>query len=501
MTEQKKEIEIEKELQSLSLPVLKFSLTSEEDKLLVPLFMLGKFYHPQYGEIEYTEKDYIDIKNNIVNNVLGFTPYITHGHINSSNQEEEYVEQVKLEALSTDAELKRGEFKDVFLKDNIVYGLVNNINPNTKKLIKSKEYEFASGEFIKNFIDKKSGKNLGTVLFRTALTNAPFMPFDDKKLQLLSQRGEESLQNDTNFMVKLQEDNELESLIYMSEKDEMKNEVLSTAAATEEKVEVEVKDEIPNNEVEKEVEEVVEEKVVETEVEEKAEEKEVEKVVETKVEEKMEEVNEIKQEEVSNKETVSFESSQSVEDQINDQSKINPDNQSENMSEELNSLKLDFSQQLENIKSLYEEQFKALKEASETQVETLKSTISELTNKLTHQEQMAHQFSASLANKRKQERYNRMAQQGVTPAIIEKFSTLESAIEGASIDKKVLKFSTSEGTEEELNILDSLESILIDATKAPSNISVHRFGQTEFQSEGLAAELQEYVKRSKEIKK
>lgn len=454
-----------------SLPVLKFSLTAEQDKLLVPLFLLGKFYHPTYGEVEYTYQDYLDVKNNLHSDRLGFKPYITHGHVHSSSDSDKYVEQVKLEALSTDAQLKRGEFVDVLIKDNVVYGLATDLNPDTKQFIESGQYEFASGEFIKNFTDKTTGENVGTVMFRTALTNAPFMPFKDKKLQLLSTDADKSLQTDTCFVVKLQQDENLSDIVMpdieeMDVKTEEQPVVEETTVAAEEPA-VSVQEESAPV-VEEEAVETEEEPAVLSELDEQSDPEPVAEFVAVKTEEVLPVENE----------------------------PLTSESDSNKMMQEIDAIKQEFTSQLAALKEAYDIQRKALEDATKTQVQSLNSTIEELTAKLTQQENLAHQFSMTMAEKAKKERYNRMASQGVAPALIEKFSTLEAALTGASIQGKVLKFSTTDGGSEDVAILDSIEELLVEASRTKANVSIHRFGQSEFESDSLVAELKAIASRA-----
>ena len=464
-------------------PILKFSMTSEKDKLLVPLFLLGKFYHPSYGEVEYTQKDYLDIKRNLKENSLGFKPYITHGHIKSSRDSDKYVKQAKLEALSTDAELKRGEFVDVVLQDNVVYGLATNLHPDTKEFIESKQYEFASGEFMKNFTDKETGKNLGTVMFRTALTNAPFMPFKDKKLQLFSTKAESPL-NDCTFVVKLQEDNELTNTV-MPENEANVVEKNSTAAAVAGEAAVAIEETLVAEQEVKE--ESVDESSETPAVKEKAfsESEKVEEVTVAETEIKPEQEEKPEVEELS-----TAAPTEKVEDKTLESTPPTND-----MTKELDSIRSEFASQLEAMKEAYETNVAALKESATTQISSLNQTIESLNQKLTEQESLAHQFSTAMAEKAKKERYERMASRGVTPALIEKYSLLESALSGASISNKVLKFSTSEGETQEANLLDSLEDLLVEASLTKSNVSVHRFGQSEFESNDLISDLKRIANR------
>jgi hypothetical protein len=145
-----------------------------ETKAKIPLLIKGNWHVPGYGVMKVTDS-YIDtLKENYKSNVLGFKPYATLGHPTDSP-----------DPASIDGQRKRGDLEDIIVEDNIVYG-VYDINEETYNLIKNGDYEYSSPEISQNFRDKVSGKLLGPTLLRTALTNAPFMPFNENKSVLLS---------------------------------------------------------------------------------------------------------------------------------------------------------------------------------------------------------------------------------------------------------------------------------------------------------------------------
>lgn len=151
-----------------------------ETKAKIPLLIKGNWHVPGYGVMKVTDS-YIDtLKENYKSNVLGFKPYATLGHPTDSP-----------DPASIDGERKRGDLEDLIVEDNILYG-VYNINSETYNLIRDGEYQYSSPEIQQNFKDKATGKLLGPTLLRTALTNAPFMPFNDNKIVALSQNGNDS---------------------------------------------------------------------------------------------------------------------------------------------------------------------------------------------------------------------------------------------------------------------------------------------------------------------
>lgn len=150
-----------------------------ETKAKIPLLIKGNWHVPGFGLMSVTD-EYIDtLTNNFKSNVLGFKPYATLGHPIDSP-----------DPASIDGDRKRGDLEDIVKEGNIVYGIYN-INKETYDLLKNGEYEYSSPEIQQNFKDKQTGKVIGPTLLRTALTNAPFMPFNDSKAVLLSQKSNE----------------------------------------------------------------------------------------------------------------------------------------------------------------------------------------------------------------------------------------------------------------------------------------------------------------------
>jgi hypothetical protein len=130
--------------------------------LKIPVAKLGSWVHPVYKRVEFTQRDFDEMIRNFKNNVLGFPPYCRYGHSKYPN--------------SVDAEPSVGEVKALIQEGNVLYAIVEPNNEETVEEIRTKKYRFSSPELTRNFIDKNTGKNVGTVLTAIALTNAPFLP-------------------------------------------------------------------------------------------------------------------------------------------------------------------------------------------------------------------------------------------------------------------------------------------------------------------------------------
>jgi hypothetical protein len=145
------------------------------NKAKIPILLKGNWHVPGYGPLLVTDS-YIDkVIENFNSNVLGFKPYATLGHLTDSPDPE-----------SVDGERKRGDLQEIIKEGDVVYGLYD-INSETYNLIKNGDYQYSSPEIQDNFRDKRTGEVIGPTLLRTALTNAPFMPFNDHKIVTLSQ--------------------------------------------------------------------------------------------------------------------------------------------------------------------------------------------------------------------------------------------------------------------------------------------------------------------------
>jgi hypothetical protein len=141
--------------------------------LKVPIAMVGSWAHPRYGKVAFTGEDLDTAITNFEMGVLGFEPHLTFGHLDE-------------EPNSTDSARKRGNLKYLMRDGDTLDGYFK-VPPGTAEAVADGEYEYSSGEFIRDFMDKVSGKSRGMVISRVALTNTPFLPWGEEgKVQLLS---------------------------------------------------------------------------------------------------------------------------------------------------------------------------------------------------------------------------------------------------------------------------------------------------------------------------
>lgn len=166
-----------------------------EDTLKVPLARKGRWKHDKYGVVSFDDADFEKSISNYQSNVLGFEPYITFGHLNDKDPS------------ATDAELKKGDLSLLYVEDDVFYGNFK-AKPEAIALVANNDYEYSSAEFVRNMTNKVSGENMGTAFHRVALTNSPFIPFNDNDVTY-EKLSIDSSQNVTPFVIKLSINNEI----------------------------------------------------------------------------------------------------------------------------------------------------------------------------------------------------------------------------------------------------------------------------------------------------
>lgn len=376
----------------------------------IPVAKKGEFHHRSYGKIHFSEKDYEDIKRNFEDDVLGFNPYATQGHLRQEFEtESEYLDQI----LSTDAQLKKGNLLTLEEEEDILWATYK-VKDSTYELLKNGELEYSSGEFIRNFIDKKTGKNLGTVLARTALTNAPFIPFKDKKIQTLSQSTDNSSHSVENFVFKL----------------------------STESIQTDLAEEV--NSINEEVQETPQE------------------LDKANTELPTEPINDNNKNPTMSTETLPIE-------------EIKIDKPSEVSGFDLTELVKQATLKVsEEVTAKYDEILSKsglVIDALSAKNEELTAKLAELTSKFVTQDQAVQAFSNSISFQEKQARNNELVRQGVAPAQVEKFSLIVDALEVAGASKNVIQLSTSVvengqqvSKQVDKGISEAIKELLVDAT-------------------------------------
>jgi len=335
--------------------------------------------------------------------VLGFTPYITYGHPTNLPYE------------SVDAELKKGDLTGWEEKDDVLFGLFD-AKEDVVSLINNKDYEYSSGEFLRNYKDKFTGQNKGTVLMRVALTNSPFIPFGDTKVEALSTNAnstQDCLPKPISYVIKLSTD-------------------------IQENINTPIKEDLP----EINMSEVKTPDQLATEV--------VEKLIP--------EIKEVKPEvsvaPVEVKETVPVQTAPVI---------------------DFNALLEKFTAQaLENTKIAVN----AVKAESEAVISGLKSQLETVTNQLTETREVTQAFSTSLTNQAKAQEQRELLGYGVKPTLIQKFSQIQSAIETKqTVVKLSTQAANGQVVESEQSVINLIKELLVDAVNSEP-VNLQQFGQS-----------------------
>lgn len=392
--------------------------TMGSNLIKVPFIKKGSWKHDVYGEVSFTDKDVQDVINNYKNNVTGFTPYLTLGHLDE-------------EINSTDSHRKRGDLNDIIEEDDTTYGIFK-VSDEIYSQIEKGEYEYSSGEFHRNFKTKEDGSSVGTTVLRVALTNSPFLPFGDKKVQALSSTEScpESKENFV-FLLSLDSNNSIQDS--KDTKDNSNNnevEELTQLIKLEDTIKINTDNQPINNDNIM----TIENTVVDTEVSVANAQPAVEPITTAPV------ALEVKEEAVVTSQPI-----QQTQSEVKDNKALSM------LSSELEKLQGLYSKQLENANST---------------IEALTKKVDALTDKLTGQEQVTQAFSSSISAAQERSVIQNLQTNGVLPANIQRFLALKNAFVQAE-NKNIVKFSVSNNgqTEEvEQNIIDAIADLLISAS-------------------------------------
>jgi len=130
--------------------------------LKIPFFRIGAWKHPLYGDIEGTQSKFNCFINNFKNNVLQQKPFVRIGHLKDRS---DTVNKTDIKAI----------VKDMVQEGDTLYAVCEPQSSDIENLIKYKQYRYASAEYVENYFDKSTGKNVGAVLKGIGLTNEPFL--------------------------------------------------------------------------------------------------------------------------------------------------------------------------------------------------------------------------------------------------------------------------------------------------------------------------------------
>lgn len=408
------------------------------NQIKVPFVKKGSWKHDVYGKVEFEDKDIEQLISNFQKNVLGFTPYLTLGHLDE-------------EPNSTDSHRKRGDLEDIVIEGDTAFGIFS-VPDDIYQAVQKGEYEYSSGEFNRKFTAKDSGTNVGTTVIRVALTNSPFLPFGNQKVQALSEDAESCPETKENYVFLLSLDT--------TNSGEVSEEVVESAEEPKEDVkpEVELKEEVEKQPVVEEQPSTEETKstpdIENTNLNnnESIMSKENTQPVETQ-----EKAPEVKPE-VETKEAAPTkpETAEVKEVEVKEEpAKVEKGNQGDVVLANLTT-------QLQKVQEMYQTQL----EAANKTISALTDKVDALTDKLAGQETITQAFSTSMSQAQENAMVHSLQANGVLPANITKFLAFKNAFENAD-NKNIVKFSVGSGDQakiEEKNVIDSVAELLISAS-------------------------------------
>ncbi len=134
-----------------------------DDKVIkIPFFRLGRWKHPEYGELVGTQEKFDAIIDNFRRNAAGRPPFVRLGHSKDS-------------AVSFGDTPAQAWVYDIVQDGSVLYALAHPTSDEIYQAIKDKRYRFASPEYYEDYTNKETGAKVGPTLLAIALTNEPFL--------------------------------------------------------------------------------------------------------------------------------------------------------------------------------------------------------------------------------------------------------------------------------------------------------------------------------------
>lgn len=403
-----------------------------DNRIKVPFVKTGSWKHDTYGEVSFTEEDINQLISNYNEGLIGFTPYLTYGHLDE-------------EPDSTDSHRKRGDLQSIVVEpgdtddEKIGYGIFD-VDDELYNSIQKGEYEYSSGEFNRMLTRKDTGDTVGTAVIRVALTNSPFLPFGDHKIQALSSNTESCPENKENYVFSLSIDAVKEDASTSSETTEVKETNIKESETANPDKDIETITKLSNTENNMDklnnTTSAVEEKVVETASDSK--------------EELTNTVNQATKTEEAKPVATTKEVEATVAKSVKeDTSKadINP-----------SAVEL-LTSQLAKIEETYKSQI----DAANKIIQGLGDKVDSLTSQLNSQAEVTQAFSNSMSVAQEKALISHLQANNVQPALVQQFLSFKK---GLTKDNTV-KLSVTAGEETkvvEQNVVEAVAEMLISAS-------------------------------------
>lgn len=409
--------------------------SNPKQKLLkVPLAEVGKWFHKKWNTINFTPEYFEKAITNFKNNVLKHTPYLTYGHLK--------------EPYSVDSERRRGDLLNLVFEDRYLFGIFD-ATDEAYNFVKDREYLYASVEMIPNFMDKDTGKDVGPVVLRAALTNSPFLPASKEVVALSVELGFDS--NDTcilsvhqakQLMSEITNTPESPTVLDESVHKDEETIVESTVSMSQENQSSETFEPTESDKVN-----IIEENLIDTPI----------------IEEPMTTPVQSTQMEPSNKSVVEQPAT------------VTPANNEVNVDISNLTVPKALTQHVQNltesIKTKVATKYEAQLAAYAQTVEALKAQLNQVEQQLSGKEQKAkayelsiHQATEEISRANRQLIVDHMLGQGVPPVIATKFNEVSDAY----LNKQsTVKLSIGGSELEERTLLDAFAELIISASNTP----------------------------------
>ena len=386
------------------------------NRIKVPFVKTGAWKHDSYGEVKFTNEDLDQLVNNYKAGTIGFTPYLTLGHLDEEPQ-------------STDSFRKRGDLEDILIEEDnednskIGYGIFK-VNDDIYRSIQKGEYEYSSGEFNRRLKTKETGDEVGTAVMRVALTNSPFLPFGNKKIQALSADIESCPETKENYV------------FLLSVNAPLKAEIKEQLALNDPR---ELKSDLQN--IDKEI---------------FSKQKNINNINNSIMEqEKIAPPTENKVETTEDK-TLVKEDLMQAEESSSEVNKVETSNNTNNISEAIvNSL----TSKLDKVEQLYKSQL----DTANAIIKDLVAKVDVLSTKLESQSTITQAFSSSMSQAQEQALVNHLQNSNVQPALVRQFLSFKEGLG----DNNIVKLSVGVGEEAktiEQNVVEAVADLLINAS-------------------------------------
>jgi hypothetical protein len=446
-------------------------------RVKIPVAMIGQWKHPSYGEVSFTQEDLDQVKSNYLSNSLGYKPYLTFGHLEE-------------EPNSTDSQRKRGDIEGFVQEGKVLFGLFDTPHY-VGEMVRKGEYQYSSGEFIRNLMDKQAGNKLGCAVSRVALTNSPFIPFGEVRAQTLSQSMEGNVQTFT---------------IELSQGADPNPDKEATLSLPTEPLKEPI-EEIDNNSLEepnKELEGVLKEPIEEVEQTEIKQEGVPSKPLEV-TEEKKQEDSMTNQTATGNAPEVSPKAEEVKADPKPEVQPAPPPANPEPLpitnppappAPPPAAQVINVEELIQQVRSGIQAEFQAERLQAQTVINNLQAEVNNLRGDLTKQKETAQVFSQTIARAQEEAQQRQLLSQGMPPVIVPKFIALHNAVMSG---QTVMKLSMGAEGEKDITTLKLLQDVVSECLSM-GGVPIQQMGTTaEEAPSGLLGDLKSIIDKNKQL--